>query len=492
MIKYTIKNLLLMSPVLFLLSCSISKQESGPFFGNGMKNGWADQNSISIWTRLTKNKEANFKGIPFIEIPRKEMLKLAKSPNIDSIYSTQIPAGNNISDMEGYCPGASGLVQLVYHPINDSINLVKTAWHEVDEKMDYTYQWQLKELKAGQTYVTRIYSRGLGKTKISDSLLGKFATPPAWDAESEIKFCIVSCHDYNRRDDRINGHKIYPSMTKLNPDFYVHTGDIEYMDKPTPYALTEELARFKWNRIFSLPFQRTFYNNHTSYFMKDDHDVGFDDSYPSRDYGMIRFERGLEIFDKEQFPTAEKTYKTVRWGKDFQIWIVEGRNYRSKNTIPDGAEKTIWGKEQKDWFYETVNASDATFKLLITSSPILGPDRLKKNDNLSNKNYTYEREEILSFIKKQNNFFIANGDRHWQYVTHFEGTNLWEFGTGAGSDAHAGGWSQNDYRPEHKFLRVKGGFLSGIIKQVDGVPAIQFIHHDVDGKVVNRMSFKVK
>tara|TARA_B110000285_G_scaffold225110_1_gene282865 strand:- start:339 stop:1019 length:681 start_codon:yes stop_codon:yes gene_type:complete len=226
--------------------------------------------------------------------------------------------------------------------------------------------------------------------------------------------------------------------------------------------------------------------------MKDDHDVGFDDSYPGKNYGRINFERGLEIFDKEQFPTAEKTYKTVRWGKDFQIWIVEGRNYRSKNIIPDGAEKTIWGKEQKDWFYETVNASDATFKLLITSSPILGPDRLKKNDNLSNKNYTYEREEILSFIKKQNNFFIANGDRHWQYVTHIEGTNLWEFGTGAGSDAHAGGWSQKDYRPEHKFLRVKGGFLSGIVKQVDGVPAVQFIHHDVEGKVVNRMSFKVK
>jgi len=192
MIKYSMKNLLMMSPLLFLLSCSISKQESGPFFGNGMKNGWADQNSISIWTRLTKNKEANFKGIPFIEIPRKKMLKLAKNPNIDSIYNTQIPPGKNIKDMEGYCPGASGQVQLVYHPINDSINLIKTAWREVDEKMDYTHQWQLKELKAGQTYVTKIYSRGLGQTKISDSLFGKFATPPARDAVSEIKFCIVS------------------------------------------------------------------------------------------------------------------------------------------------------------------------------------------------------------------------------------------------------------------------------------------------------------
>ena len=116
----------------------------------------------------------------------------------------------------------------------------------------------------------------------------------------------MSCHDYNRRDDMENGHKIYPSMSKLKPDFYVHTGDIEYMDKPFPYAMTEELMRFKWNRLFALPFQRSFYNNNTSYFMKDDHDVGYDDSYPGKDYGTVTFERGLEIFDQEQFPTYSK------------------------------------------------------------------------------------------------------------------------------------------------------------------------------------------
>ena len=111
-------------------------------------------------------------------------------------------------------------------------------------------------------------------------------------------------------------------MAGLQPDFYVHTGDIEYMDKPTPYALTEALMRFKWNRLFSLPFQRDFFARHTSYFMKDDHDVGFDDSYPGRDYGAVSFERGLEIFDTEQFPVHPKHYKTIRWGKDLQIWIV--------------------------------------------------------------------------------------------------------------------------------------------------------------------------
>ena len=323
---------------------------------------------------------------------------------------------------------------------------------------------------------------------VSLLIFGQFLLPAYKKTAKDVKFCVVSCHDYNRRDDKQSGHKIYPSMSKLQPDFYVHTGDIEYMDKPFPYAMTEELMRFKWNRLFSLPFQRLFFNNHTSYFMKDDHDVGYDDSYPGKDYGTVSFERGLEIFDNEQFPSNPKRYKTIRWGKDLQIWIVEGRNYRNQNYLDDGPDKTIWGKAQKQWFYNTVSTSDATFKVLITSSPILGPDRKNKNDNLSNAGYTFEQGEILDFIKKQKNLFIVNGDRHWQYVTHIKNTNLWEFGCGAGADVHAGGWKQEDLRPEHQFLRVKGGFLSVSVTATQ-VPKIKFIHHDVEGKPVNEVVF---
>lgn len=61
---------------------------------------------------------------------------------------------------------------------------------------------------------------------------------------------------------------------------------------------------------------------------------------------------------------GDKTYRTVRWGKDLQIWMVEGRDFRSPNTMEDGPEKTIWGAEQMAWFKRTVQASDATFRVL--------------------------------------------------------------------------------------------------------------------------------
>ena len=62
-------------------------------------------------------------------------------------------------------------------------------------------------------------------------------------------------------------------MMNIFPDFYVHTGDVEYYDKPDPWAMTEDLMRFKWDRLFASPLQRNFWAQVTSYFMKDDHDA---------------------------------------------------------------------------------------------------------------------------------------------------------------------------------------------------------------------------
>lgn len=281
-------------------------------------------------------------------------------------------------------------------------------------------------------------------------------------------------------------------MSRMLPDFFVHTGDVEYYDKASPFAMTEELMRFKWDRIFALPYQRDFYRQVTTYWMKDDHDVLKNDAFPGLHYGTVSWDRGLDIFDKEQFPYNNLPYKTIRWGKDLQIWITEGRNYRSRNDDPDGPGKTIWGAEQKEWLFKTIRESDAAFKLLISPDPILGPDRTNKGDNYANKEFTFEGDEIRKYLNEFDNIFICNGDRHWQYVTHPENSNLWEFSCGAGSDEHAGGWPPDERRPEHRFLRVKGGFLQGTVSRKDSETILNFKHYDVDGNVVHEEVFTRK
>ena len=54
---------------------------------------------------------------------------------------------------------------------------------------------------------------------------------------------------------------------------------------------------------------------------------------------------------------------------------------------------------------------------------------------------------------------------------------------------HAGGWDPEDLRPEHRFLRVKGGFLRGEVSRKNGRPQLVFQHYDVDGNIVHEEVF---
>lgn len=471
-------------------SCQGPEESKGPYFGNGFHNGWADQNSIVLWTRLTANPEMNADGQAFIPISKEKHDYLDKLANKDSIHRAQIPDSLSLADMEGACPGSPGEVKLVYGEMGNPHDARETPWEPVDPHKNFTKQWKLDGLSANTRYAVKIFARRNEDAPISDTVSGTFITPPHAAFVDEIRFCIVTCHDYNRRDDPVGGHKIYPSMLATVPDFYVHTGDIEYYDKFNPWAMTEELMRFKWDRLFALPFQRQFFTEVTTYFMKDDHDALRNDVYKGMHYGSVSFERGLEIFDHEQFPSSPLPYKTIRWGKDLQIWLMEGRNFRSPNNLPDGPKKTIWGRQQKEWLFQTLRASDATFKLIISPTPILGPDRESKHDNHSNKDFQTEGEEIRNFLSGFDNVFLCNGDRHWQYVSHIKGTGLWEFSCGAGSDVHAGGWLQEDRRAEHRFLRVKGGYLAGRVTRLEDKAILTFQHCDVEGNVVHEEQFQ--
>ena len=166
-----------------------------------------------------------------------------------------------------------------------------------------------------------------------------------------------------------------------------------------------------------------------------------------------------------------------------QVWLVEGRDYRSANMDPDGPGKTIWGAEQKAWFKQTVEASDAAFRILISPTPLVGPDIPDKYDSHANEAFASEGRELREFLGAHDMIVIC-GDRHWQYVSVHEETGLREHSTGAASDAHAGGWTQGDVRPEHLYVNVIGGFLSVTADRREGTPTLALRNHGVDGEVL--------
>ena len=58
----------------------------------------------------------------------------------------------------------------------------------------------------------------------------------------------------------------------------------------------------------------------------------------------------------------------------------EGRDYRSPHMTPQGPSKTLWGFEQLAWLKRTLLESDAVFKILISPTPLVGPDDANQAD----------------------------------------------------------------------------------------------------------------
>lgn len=455
----------------------IAQADQKVHMANGIKIGEVTANSAIVWTRLTQNSERIIKGKAFSEEIRKEKRSLP----YDNLYA-----------MEGSVPGIGGEIRIAYWSNERSGDKLWSRWQPVQGATNFTHQFTLSALRPGVVYSVAVEGRPKSAKTATTRVTGSFHTAAVPTVAVPVSFAVVTSQDYPRRDDKKNGHKIYPQMAKLGLDFFVHTGDIEYYDKPGPYADTVELARFKWNRLYAMPFQRNFHNHTASYFMKDDHDTLKNDAWPGQTYGDITWEDGLSLF-REQVPMGEKTYRTIRWGKDVQIWLVEGRDFRSPNNKKDGPQKTIWGKEQKQWFFDTVKQSDATFKILISPTPIVGPDRKKgKNDNHSNEAFKHEGDELRRFISQQKNMVTIVGDRHWQYVSVDPVTGMKEFSVGPTSDEHASGFSQKDKSSMHKFLRIKGGFLSAKVIRINSTPTITLRHHGVDGIVYNEDIIKAE
>lgn len=461
---------------------------TAPQLGNAIRNSWADQDSIVLWTRTTKQAEMT-KGPQFLTVDRKLGDQYPKSVSADELLSKQLPEGKKLDEMLGACPGAPGEVRLTYFPVEKRKAMFETEWVATDANSDYTTQWKLENLMPGTEYAAIVEARPVGGEAITAVLRGAFETAPAAKKPSPVTFCMTTCHDFERRDDGEIGHKIYPAMTEISPNFVVHAGDIEYYDKPHPWAWTKELMRFKWSRIFSMPRNREFYANTSTYFIKDDHDTLKNDCWAGQSYGTVSFEEGLRIFNEEQFPTHPTRYETISWGKDLQIWVLEGRDYRSANNAPDGPEKSILGKEQREWLFNTLEASTARFKLVFSPTPIVGPDRKNKKDNHANTVFAFEGEMLREKFSEIEGLIVFCGDRHWQYASVDSETQVWEFGCGPGSEKHQLGWKKGDERPVHRFLRVAGGFLSGSLSYDDNEPKLVIKHHTVNGKEVSSFTF---
>ena len=416
-------------------------------------------------------------------------------------------------DPHGDLPGASGQACFEWSEFEDFRASQRTPSVQASQESDFIVRAEITGLPAGKRIHYRlVFSDG----RPGPARSFKTRNPKA----DSVSFCMGSCLNYlpfmtgkpngdgpvtATAEDKHLGYPSFVAMQKLNPDFFIGAGDIVYYDFPKEApAQTVPQLRKKWHEQFRFPRLVDFLGNTASFWLKDDHDFRFDDADQSGDKLPLA-STGMSVF-REQMPihpasdSVTPNYRTHRMTQDLQLWFLEGRDYRTDNQAPDGPEKSLWGADQRQWLEKTLKESDAKWKVLVSPTPMVGPDRASKSDNHTNpKGFRAEADSFFAWLKKEkfNNVLILCGDRHWQYHSIHPG-GVEEFSVGALHDENStrglapGDPTSTDPQGliQQPYLSAQptGGFLYVRSRpNAKGNPSLDLSFYDDHGKLLHQV-----
>ena len=420
----------------------------------------------------------------------------------------------------GDVPGAPGVACFELATDSSFADAFRTPWQAAVAANDYIIKTFVTGLRPRTRYYYRLhYGQPEDKTRLSRT--GTFRTLAGAKQTDTVRLALATCMNYalyytgryqgdslivpGHAGDRLTGYPALVSILEQRPDYFISMGDNVYYDRRVEgqkNAETQSEVRQRWHEQFVQSRYHDLFARVPTYWEKDDHDYRVDDADPYLDtlpthaLGVATFREQVPVVNP--YDASPVTYRTHRINRDVQIWLTEGRDYRSPNAMPDGPNKTLWGEEQKEWLKETLLASDATFKFLISPTPMVGPDDARKGDNHANqKGFRYERDAFFQWLRDNDlldqNFYVICGDRHWQYHA-IDPSGVEEFSSGALMDANArlgrraGDPASTDpeaiVRQPYLQPEASGGFLLLEVIPTDAGATATFTHHDEHGVVL--------
>jgi len=440
----------------------------------------------------------------------------------------------------GDVPGQPGVAAFALSEDPSFKDASFTDWTEARSEGDFIVKHAVHGLEAGTRYYYRLLS-GAEKSSAQAGPTGTFRTLDERGVARETRLiAVTSMHRYSFRATALRDFRFrqrilgFPSLEAIvarEPDYFVSTGDSVYYDCPAlGRARTKNAMRAKWHKQFATPRFRSLFQAVPTYWIKDDHDYRYDDADP---YGTIEPlpQLGADVF-LEQLPIVDPlaedavTYRTHRINDLMQIWLLEGRDYRDPNTAEPGPDKTMWGHEQKAWLKRTLLDSDAVFKIIISPTPMVGPDdgwtgkqgglvaplfggnpvgqggdRRKRDNHTNVFGFRDEADAFFAWLLAQGldeeGIYFVCGDRHWQYHS-IHPSGFEEFSVGALVDGSSRlgpqpgdeGSTDPQGRIDQPYQQEKagGGFLeiSVHLANEDGSPTVAFTFYDKGGRELYR------
>ena len=379
-------------------------------------------------------------------------------------------------------------------------NSVAIRGPHATEVSDFTARVDLAGLPGGAEVFVRVRFEELvpaGAT--SEPLIGRFRTAPKERRGVRFVFSGDTAGQGWGIDLGFGGMKLYDSMRRVEPDFYVNCGDSVYADGPLRPEVTDASGNVIWRNAFlgevpeKLKVAESLREFHRNYLYNlydanvrrfsaevpqiwqwDDHETvnNWSDSkeLDSRyvegrvralvanstraflDYAPMRWNSQIE---------SERIYRHIPYGPDLDVFVVDMRSYRGPNgcnreTKP-GPNTAFLGRPQMEWLKAGLDRSRASWKVIAADMPLgllvgdgIDPSGCPRFENSANGDgpvlgREFEIAELLSFIKRQQvrNVVWITADVHYCAAHHYDPARaqfhdfdpFWEFVAGP---AHAG------------------------------------------------------
>lgn len=261
------------------------------------------------------------------------------------------------------------------------------------EATDLTARIVLDGLPPG----TRIHYRtAFEGERVSEWTAGSFGTAPEDDDPRDVVFAWSG--DTNGQgwgiDEMRGGMPAYGALLDRAPDFFIHCGDQIYADDPIPETIAlpgggvwrNLVSKAKDHRAETLDDLRGAYLYARAcrqvralsaavplFSIWDDHEVE-NDWWPGRSARVDALASLARRAMFEHTPTScdpsRPMARSLRWGPHLELFLLDGRSYRTPNYPPPIAPARLLGDRQIAWLEAALTRSTATWKVVACDMPI--------------------------------------------------------------------------------------------------------------------------
>jgi alkaline phosphatase D len=267
-----------------------------------------------------------------------------------------------------------------------------------------TGKLRLDHLPAGCDVYYRVVAEDLDGRARSEALTGSFRTAPVGRADVRFTWSgDVAGQGWGINPD-LGGMTAYRAMLARKPHFFLNSGDTVYADGPLAESVTlpdgrvwrnlvtpekskvaETLDEYRGQFAYNLldANVREFAARVPSIVQWDDHEVT-NNWYPGEilenpAYTEKRVDvlaaRAFRAFHEWQPIDARRAvdgrvYRSFSYGRHVDVFVVDMRTYKDRNTSPRDQPGVVLGERQARWLVDGLSRSRATWKIVAADLPI--------------------------------------------------------------------------------------------------------------------------